>query len=114
MIVIADTTPLNYLILIDEVHVLPRLFGRVLIPPAVCNELQQERTPELVRQWMAHSPEWLEVRAPHQPLDEQLLRLGRGEREAIALADELGANVLLLDEVVARRKTLQRPYRVMG
>ena len=32
MIVIADTSPLNYLILIDEIHLLPDLFGRVLLP----------------------------------------------------------------------------------
>jgi hypothetical protein len=35
MIVIADTTPLNYLVLIDQPNLLPRLYGRVLIPPAV-------------------------------------------------------------------------------
>ena len=35
MIVVADTTPLNYLVLIDQVDLLPRLFGGILIPPAV-------------------------------------------------------------------------------
>jgi predicted nucleic acid-binding protein len=77
MIVIADASPLNYLVLINEVHILPKLYGRVLIPPGVWAELQQERTPEPVRQWAAKPPEWLEVRTPHQAVDEQLLSLGR-------------------------------------
>jgi predicted nucleic acid-binding protein len=75
--VIADASPLNYLVLINEVHILPKLYGRVLIPPGVWAELQQERTPEPVRQWAAKPPEWLEVRTPHQAVDEQLLSLGR-------------------------------------
>ncbi len=47
MIVVADTTPLNYLVLIEEAHLLPRLFGDVLIPPAVFEEL---RNPEVETQ----------------------------------------------------------------
>jgi predicted nucleic acid-binding protein len=42
MIVIADATPLNYLILIDQAELLPRLFDRILIPPAVFAELQHQ------------------------------------------------------------------------
>ncbi len=40
MIVVADTTPLNYLVVIGHVDLLPALFGQVLIPTAVWNELQ--------------------------------------------------------------------------
>jgi predicted nucleic acid-binding protein len=35
MIVVADTSPLNYLVLIDEVHLLFDLFGQVLLPQSV-------------------------------------------------------------------------------
>jgi predicted nucleic acid-binding protein len=45
MIVVADSSPLRYLILIEHTHVLPALFGRVLIPPAVSGELNRQRTP---------------------------------------------------------------------
>ena len=47
------TTPLRYLILIDYAHVLPALYGRVVVPPAVVAELNQQRTPDLVRSWLA-------------------------------------------------------------
>ena len=45
MIVVADSSPLRYLILIEHTHVLPALYGRVLIPPAVSSELNRQRTP---------------------------------------------------------------------
>jgi hypothetical protein len=64
MIVVADTTPLHYLILIQLDDLLPRLFGRVLIPPAVLAELQHPETPDPVRQWFAQPPAWLQVLPP--------------------------------------------------
>jgi len=38
-VIVSDTTPLNYLVLIEAVEILPRLYTRVLIPPAVREEL---------------------------------------------------------------------------
>jgi predicted nucleic acid-binding protein len=64
MIVVSDTTPLNYLILIDSAHVLPALFGRVYAPPAVIWELAHPRSPEPVRRWTDSLPEWLTVQEP--------------------------------------------------
>lgn len=61
MVVIADASPLNYLILIGEAHLLPRLFGRVLIPTAVFLELRHPAAPQLVADWMASPPDWLSV-----------------------------------------------------
>ena len=46
MIVIADTGPINYLILIGEIEVLPELYHRVTIPPSVCEELGRPGAPE--------------------------------------------------------------------
>jgi len=114
MIVIADTTPLNYLVLIDQSHLLPQLYGRVLIPQAVYDELQQERTPAPVRAWVANRPAWLEVRQASVPLDSELEELDRGEREAIALALELQADLLILDDRDARVEASRRNLVVIG
>lgn len=114
MIVIADTSPLHYLILIEHTHVLHALYGRVLIPPAVASELNQERTPEMIRTWLARRPDWLEVRSPKNSLSEILRDLGDGEREAIALAEELGADALLLDDRPARYEAERRHLIVLG
>ena len=96
MIVVSDTSPLNYLILIGEANVLPSLFDRIVIPPAVLNELGHSQTPRLMAEWVSSPPAWLEVLAP-TTIDVSL-PLGRGEMEAIGLAQELKADSLLLDE----------------
>ena len=67
MIVVADTSPLRYRILIEHVDVLPALYGRVIVPPAVMTELTHERTPASVRAWLNSKPEWLHVQAPKGP-----------------------------------------------
>jgi len=56
-VVIADTSPLNYLILVDAVHILPRLFGRVMIPDLVLRELTGEGAPKDVAERAAIRPE---------------------------------------------------------
>ena len=63
-IVVADTFPLNYLVLINAVDLLPRLFSEVLIPTAVAAELSRPETPQSVRAWIAASPQWLRIKAP--------------------------------------------------
>jgi len=101
MIVITDTTPLNYLVLIDCVGILPQLYGRVLIPPAVWQEFERPETPEAVRAWLAQGPAWLEIRRVERSPEPALGHLGAGEREAIALAEELRADRLILDDQAA-------------
>lgn len=108
MIVVADASPLHYLILVEEVRVLPELYGRVIVPPAVVTELSQERTPRAVREWLSARPEWLHVQAPRQALSSLRDILGAGEREAIALAEELSADALLMDDRDGRREAERR------
>lgn len=113
MIVVADTTPLRYLVVIEREHLLPALYGRVLIPTAVAEELSDESTPEMVRAWLARCPSWLEIRQPSQmPASE--LHLDRGEREAIALAEEVAADLLLVDDWDARLEAARRRLVVVG
>ena len=114
MIVIADSTPLNYLILIHQVDLLPQLFDRILIPPAVFGELQHQETPDVVRRWIASPPSWLHVQALRSVLDPALGFLDPGEREAIALAEELQADQLLLDDADARREAARRNLPFIG
>jgi predicted nucleic acid-binding protein len=114
MIVIADTTPLNYLVLIGHVKILPELYGRVLIPRAVWEELQRSRTPEAVRTWIGRVPAWLEIRGVQGTREPELANLGAGEREAIILAEELHADLIILDEHAARRLATRRNLTVIG
>ena len=61
MIVVADTSPVNYLVLIDEIDLLPQLFGTVVMPEAVWKELQAERSPLVVKNWISTNPSWIDV-----------------------------------------------------
>lgn len=96
MIVVSDTSPLNYLVLVDAVDVLPELYGQVIVPPAVRDELHHPRTPHAVRKWAKDPPNWVQVQKPTHIDD--TLRLDPGETEAISLARELRADHLLIDE----------------
>jgi predicted nucleic acid-binding protein len=61
MVIVADTSPINYLVLIEQIDILPRLYMRVLIPPAVLDELKHAAAPSQVRKWTESHPAWLEV-----------------------------------------------------
>jgi predicted nucleic acid-binding protein len=114
MIVVADTSPLNYLILIDEAGLLPDLFGRVLIPEAVASELQHARTPIKVRDWMTKPPIWLELYPAPKTNHTQLTELDPGEREAIELAIHLGIKLILMDEFAGRHQAIKLQLKVRG
>jgi predicted nucleic acid-binding protein len=110
----ADTTPLNYLVLIEAVEILPQLDGIVRIPPAVRDELAHPNTPLRVRTWIAQPPSWLRIVTLNLPVDPVLLGLDAGEREAIALASELRAELLLIDERDGASAARQRGLLVTG
>ncbi len=114
MIVIADTSPLHYLILLEHTEILQHLYGRVIIPEAVVRELQARRTPEVVRRWITSLPQWLQVRHIAVPPDPTLAELDPGEREAIVLAEALRADALIIDDKIGRREAERRKLRVIG
>jgi predicted nucleic acid-binding protein len=98
-LVIADTGPLNYLVLIEHIDLLPALFSKVILPTTVQSELAASKAPLLVRRWIASLPAWIEVcEAPvSQGEDESLKPIDAGERAAIQLAAALHADLLLMD-----------------
>jgi len=114
MIVIADTSPLNYLVLIDEIDLLPAIFGQVLLPQAVLHELNHPNCPVKVRDWVNRLPQWLEVRTVVSIASPSLMRLDPGEREAIQLALEMGINTVLIDEMGAREAAERLNLEVRG
>lgn len=69
MIVVSDTSPLCYLLLINLVELLPQLYGRVIIPQSVCTELLSSDAPVVVKRWMAYPPDWLEIQSVTEEID---------------------------------------------
>lgn len=111
-VVVSDTTPLNYLVLVGIVDVLPKVFANIFVPTAVIAELAHPRAPELVRAWTRSLPSWLRVQDPK--VVDPALSLGPGENAAIALAEEVGAHYLLIDERDGRRLATERGLKVAG
>jgi predicted nucleic acid-binding protein len=112
MIVVADTGPVNYLVLSGLINLARDLYETLLIPPAVHRELLDLRAPAKVRQWAATIPVWAQVRPPNDA--SRFTELGPGEREAISLALETKADFLLIDETAGRRTAVQNGVAVKG
>ena len=114
-LVIADTGPINYLLLIGHIEILPTLFEKVTLPSAVSDELMHPDTPPSVRHWSADLPGWVEVRHTRSHLtDVSLAELGAGETAAITLAAELNADLLLMDDRRGVIAALRRGLTVTG
>ena len=98
MIVVADSGPLRYLLVIGHIDILPPLFDRVLIPAAVRQELTHPRAPALVRNWLENAPAWLEVHTALESGDPSIDALDVGEQQAISLALQVAAQYILMDD----------------
>ncbi|HEY1683618.1 MAG TPA: DUF3368 domain-containing protein [Tepidisphaeraceae bacterium] len=111
MLVIADTSPFIGLIKIGQVNVLPRLYGAVVIPKAVADELGSANRSAEIRAFIASPPAWLTIRSPVAV--EIIPELGEGEQAAISLARELSADILLIDEKAGRLAAIARNIRTL-
>lgn len=114
IVVVADTSPIRYLVGIGEIGILPQLYGEVTLPLAVLEELQANDGLPVVRNWAAAVPGWIRVQSPANPLAINLSNLHRGESQAIALAEELQASLLLIDERIGARVALERGLTITG
>jgi len=114
MIVVADASPINYLILIGEIELLPRLYGSVLIPQRVHVELLRPRAPLAVRTWASDLPAWCRVAQLGPTTSELIAELDPGERDAIQLAVDSGIETILMDDQNGRREAVRLNLRVTG
>lgn len=106
-LVVADASVLIALAQIGQLTLLERLFGAIVIPPAVAHEV----SPSLPR-----LPAWIETRPLGRPLDARVLEaaLDAGESEAIALALEAQAQRVILDDLPARRLAQTLGLSIVG
>jgi predicted nucleic acid-binding protein len=101
------------MVLIGAIEILPKLFLEVHAPTQVMLELDRPRTPAIVRSWAQAPPEWLRVSTPKKAFV-SATKLDPGESQAIALAEELGAKSVLIDERKGRRVATERGLDAVG
>lgn len=104
--IVSDATPLLHMARAGLTGLLPGLYGRVVVPPSVWDEIQGRGEPRSVAQVLeAASGKWIEVRplsARAKTKSESFRRgapVGRGEADALALAETLKTAVLMDDRV---------------
>ena len=114
MIVVSDTSPLNYLVLIGQESVLQVLYGRVLIPSVVRDELLAIDTPTVVREWITAPPPWIEIRDVAADRLKLIPGLDAGELAAMDLAVSVHADLVLIDDLKGRQEAIRRGLKVTG
>jgi predicted nucleic acid-binding protein len=112
-VVVSDSTPLHYLVLVGRDSILQKLYGEILVPPAVLQELSHPSAPLEISTWAKSPPAWLTIRGP-QSVPQGFDDLDLGERQALALAKEIHADLVLLDDKAARRRAEQESLKVKG
>jgi len=107
VVVVSNSSPLIALARIQRLDLLPTIFQSILIPPAVAREIAPS---------ISILPIWLRIQAPTSTPSASLRRrrLGDGEWEALALAIELNADWIILDDLAARRSAEATGLKVIG
>ena len=114
MIVVADTSPLNYLVLLGHIDILAKIYAEVLVPRSVLDELHDSDAPAEVRAWVSAPPVWLQISTLIFRRDPLMDRLDRGEQDAILLAESFKAERLIIDDLEGRREAANRGLPVIG
>lgn len=114
LVVVSDTSPIRALSHLGRIELLRDLFERVLVPPAVADELLHPAGPHIAIDIAGFA--FLQLRAPSRSDRVQafLRILDPGEAQALALAEEVGAQLVLMDETAGRAAALEAGLAVMG
>lgn len=117
MIVVSDTTPLISLLKIEHLDLLKKLFGNVLIPQSVYDELTADERFKMEAE-LLQQKDFIKVQSVKNAESVSVLRratgLDQGESEAIVLTDETNADLLLMDEAKGRAVSSEMGFRIMG
>ena len=113
--VVADSTPLIYLAAIGKFDLLHVLYGRIVIPDAVYDEVVVQGTgrPGAVE---TAGASWIDRKTVSDPTKVTGLQsqLDSGESEAIVLAEELHADLVIMDDLAGRRVLAARHIHFLG
>lgn len=118
MIVISNTTPLIGLSMLGRLELVKTLFGEIIIPPAVHHELTVKGAGRIGANEIATgvADGWIRVESlsPSPLLATLKVDLDEGESEAIVMALEKNADLLLLDENRGRAKAKALGLEITG
>ena len=112
MIVVSNTTPFISLCSVDLLHLLPSIFGEVLVAASVADECREGGrifVPDLASlPWVKVQPVEDEMRLP------ALFELDRGERDTLLLAARQANALVIMDEKLGRNMAEYMGLQVTG
>ena len=115
MIIVSDTSPISGLIAIGKLEILKSVFGEIIIPDVVYNEIKAMK--ELIK---SNPPfeniDWIKIKSIHDYKTFEFLKnqLDEGEAQAITLANELHSDFLLIDERKGREVAQAMGIKIIG
>lgn len=114
IVVVSDTSPIRALNHLGMVHLLQELYGHILVPPGVQSELLSP--PRQLQAVDLAEYDFIEVRRPTDTAQIEGFQqhLDIGESEAIALALEIGADAVLIDEEDGRKIAAEHGFEIIG
>ncbi|MET0112745.1 MAG: DUF3368 domain-containing protein [Limnospira maxima] len=115
MIVVSNTSPISNLAKVGQLNLMPQLYGRILIPCAVHEELLDSRAGDTVIT-AVRSASWIDIQTVQNQrlVNELRTRVNVGEAEAIALAIEVKAARLIIDERLGRQTARDFGVKITG
>ena len=115
MTIVSNTSPISNLAKVGQLSLMQQVYGKILIPNAVHQELLDVRAGDVVIR-AVQAAEWLEIQAvQNQALVNELrTQINIGEAEAIALAVEVNAARLIIDERLGRQAAKDLGMRIIG
>lgn len=115
MTVVSNTSPIFYLSTIGQLDLLRQLYEEIVIPIAVYDEITNVGNTD-ASAGVVPTLSWIKTQfaADRKLVSTLRAKLDPGEAEAIALAIELNANRLLMDERLGRTAATQAGLQVTG
>lgn len=115
MIIVSNTSPITNLSAIGKIHLLQQLYGEIIISAEVFEELTQwgDSIPGSKEVKISN---WIQVKSINNMGLVQILtnQLDKGESSAIALALELNADWLIIDEQLGRQIAIEHNLKIIG
>lgn len=113
MIIVSDTSPLVWLLHLNQINLLKDLFVNVIIPTAVFSELIKAK---IINEKILQANSFIQIKTPadRKKVEELKLLLDEGESEAIVLSMELKTDLLLIDEAPGREIARQFGIPIKG
>jgi len=111
--VVSNTTPIISLLKLNRLEILKNLYNEVIIPNAVYLEIENGKHKEYYQDLSKIS--WIRIQKIQDKLSlKYFLDLDAGEAEAIILATEIGADLIIIDEKLGRFHAKHAELNVTG